>query len=233
MANTGYKNWLTLKKYINGVPTDETKANDVSDPDYIAPVLDLNSCPTPSNTCPQIDSAISDISVLVGASSTTIDLTTVFSDADGDTLSFSATSSNSAGVSATISGTNLIISYLSATSASSNISVTASDGTCSAVDSFTVTISATTTTTTTTTTAAPTYQAVTLYIGADSTSACAQSDSNTYYVDDTNLVDTTIIFNDSEGLNTTASQWFSDGTIAIQWNKTGTQTGEVIDTVSC
>ena len=233
MANTGYKNWLTLKKYINGVPTDETKANDVSDPDYIAPVLDLNSCPVASNTCPQVASAISDISVSAGASSTTIDLTTVFSDADGDTLSFSATSSNSAGVGVAINGNNLVISYISAISTASNISVTASDGSYSAVDAFTVTVTEVTTTTTTTTTAAPTYQAVTLYIGADSTSACAQSDSNTYYVDDTNLVDTTIIFNDSEGLNTTASQWFSDGTIAIQWNKTGTQTGEVIDTVSC
>jgi len=161
MANTGYKNWLTLKKYINGVATEETKANSVSDPDYIAPVLDLTTCPTPSNTCPQIDSAISDINVIVGASNTTIDLTTVFSDSDGDTLSYIATSSNSAGVSATISGTNLIISYLSATSASSNISVTASDGTCSAVDSFTATISATTTTTTTSTTTTTTTQNVT------------------------------------------------------------------------
>lgn len=152
MANTGYKNWLTLKKYINGVATDETKANSVSDPDYIAPVLDLNSCPVASNTCPQVASAISDISVSVGASSTTIDLTTVFSDADGDTLSFSATSSNSAGVDVAINGNNLVISYISAISTASNISVTASDSSCSAVDAFTVTVTEVTTTSTTTTT---------------------------------------------------------------------------------
>jgi hypothetical protein len=229
MANTGYKNWLTLKKYINGVATEETKANDVSDPDYIAPVLDLTACPTPSNTCPQIDSAISDINVIVGASDTTIDLTTVFSDSDGDTLSYIATSSNSAGVSATISGTNLIISYLSATSASSNISVTASDGTCSAVDSFTVTISATTSTTTTTT-AAPTFYGP-FYFGRTTSAvgACTYyPDITAYWIDDPDFENANELYLNSSGSVLAGSDWYSDGTIAQQWDGTA-----FVDAAAC
>lgn len=229
MANTGYKNWLTLKKYINGVATDETKANDVSDPDYIAPVLDLTTCPTIYNTCPQIDSAISDINATVGASNTTIDLTTVFSDSDGDTLSYIATSSNSAGVSATISGTNLIISYLSATATSSNISVTASDGTCSAVDSFTVTISAVATTTTTTTSAPTIYGP--FYFGRTTSGegACLlYPDITAYWIDDPDFENATELYLNSEGSVLTGSDWYSDGTIAQQWDGSA-----FVDAVAC
>lgn len=43
--NTGVKNVLTLRKYINGVATSETKANTIGDPDYIAPYEDLTDCP--------------------------------------------------------------------------------------------------------------------------------------------------------------------------------------------
>lgn len=45
MAYTGIKNVLTLRKYVNGVATNETKLNSPSDPDYIAPYEDLISCP--------------------------------------------------------------------------------------------------------------------------------------------------------------------------------------------
>jgi len=140
MANSGYKNYLTLKKYVNGVATTETKANTIGAADYIAPVLDIVSCPQASNTCPEVASALSDVSVTVGASNQTISLTPVFSDADSDPLTYTATSTNSGAIEASISGSNLIISYLSGTAASSSISVTASDGTCSATDTFNVTI---------------------------------------------------------------------------------------------
>lgn len=50
MANTGVKNVLTLRKYVNGVATDEFKANVVGDPDYIAPYEDLVSCPISGTT---------------------------------------------------------------------------------------------------------------------------------------------------------------------------------------
>ena len=140
MANSGYKNYLTLKKYVNGVATTETKANTIGAADYIAPVLDIVSCPQASNTCPEVASALSDISVTVGASNQTISLTSVFSDADSDPLTYTATSTNSGAIGVSISGSNLIISYLSGTAASSSISVTASDGTCSATDTFNVTL---------------------------------------------------------------------------------------------
>jgi hypothetical protein len=41
----GTKTVLTLRKYIDGQPTEETKANTLGDPDYIAPYLDTVSCP--------------------------------------------------------------------------------------------------------------------------------------------------------------------------------------------
>ena len=50
MANTGIKTVLTLRKYVDGVATNETKVNDPSDPDYIAPYEDLVDCPTVAST---------------------------------------------------------------------------------------------------------------------------------------------------------------------------------------
>lgn len=47
MANTGIKNVLTLRKYVNGVATNITKPNTIGMPDYIAPYQDLVSCPLP------------------------------------------------------------------------------------------------------------------------------------------------------------------------------------------
>ena len=45
MANTGTKTVLTLRKYVNGVATDEIKSNLPGDLDYIAPYEDLIDCP--------------------------------------------------------------------------------------------------------------------------------------------------------------------------------------------
>lgn len=59
MANTGIKRVLTLRKYVEGIPTGDTKPNIFGDPDYIAPYEDLVDCsiaqeetptPTPTNT---------------------------------------------------------------------------------------------------------------------------------------------------------------------------------------
>ena len=50
MANTGIKNVLTLRKYLNGVATSEVKPNTVGDPDYIAPYEDLTDCPVTTTT---------------------------------------------------------------------------------------------------------------------------------------------------------------------------------------
>ena len=140
MANSGYKNYLTLKKYVNGIATTETKNNTIGDADYIAPVLDTVSCPTTSNACPEVSNPLSDIVVTVGAGNETISLNNTFYDSNSDSLTYTATSSNSGAISASISGSNLILSYLSGTAASSSISVTASDGTCTATDTFNVTL---------------------------------------------------------------------------------------------
>jgi hypothetical protein len=57
MANTGQKVVLTLKQIdqTTGDPTGLTKNNSSSDPDYIAPYIDLTDCPiTTSLTCPAV-----------------------------------------------------------------------------------------------------------------------------------------------------------------------------------
>jgi hypothetical protein len=43
--NTGIKKVLTLRKYVNGQATSETKLNLPSDPDYIADYPDAQACP--------------------------------------------------------------------------------------------------------------------------------------------------------------------------------------------
>lgn len=50
--NTGFKAYANLEQYYldNGVATGVTKVNDVSDPDYVAPVYDPTFCPPPSLT---------------------------------------------------------------------------------------------------------------------------------------------------------------------------------------
>jgi hypothetical protein len=50
MSNTGFKAYTNLEQYYldNGVATGVTKTNSISDPDYIAPTLDLTFCPLPS-----------------------------------------------------------------------------------------------------------------------------------------------------------------------------------------
>ncbi|MTH18282.1 DUF5977 domain-containing protein [Flavobacterium sp. LC2016-01] len=50
MGNTGYKSFTFLEKYYidDNTPTGETKPNAATDPDYIAPALDITSCPPSS-----------------------------------------------------------------------------------------------------------------------------------------------------------------------------------------
>ena len=50
MSNTGTKIVLTLRKYVNGQATSETKPNSPVDPDYIAPYVDTTSCPINQTT---------------------------------------------------------------------------------------------------------------------------------------------------------------------------------------
>jgi len=44
MAKSGYKKVLTLRKYVNGVATDQVKDNDLGSVDYVAPLYDPYFC---------------------------------------------------------------------------------------------------------------------------------------------------------------------------------------------
>ena len=45
MGYTGLKLYTKLRKFVNGKPTEEVKENLMTDPDYIKPFEDENSCP--------------------------------------------------------------------------------------------------------------------------------------------------------------------------------------------
>jgi len=44
MAKSGYKKVLTLRKYVNGVATDQVKDNDLGSVDYVSPLYDPYFC---------------------------------------------------------------------------------------------------------------------------------------------------------------------------------------------
>ena len=216
MANSGYKNWLTLRKYVNGVATDTTKSNTSSDPDYIAPVLDEANCPTTSNTCPTVSSAITDITVLVGANNQTINLNNVFSDVDGDTLTYTASSSSSNIVTATVNANILTLTFAGSTAGSATVTVQASDGTCSATDSFIVTLNEVSSACNTGLTF------FSLFNGTTAEEACSTLISNIDIVFGNNASFTaaTVFYDDVYGCETSA-KFLSDGTNWIQIDSSG------------
>lgn len=103
MANTGIKNVLTLRKYVNGVATSEVKDNTIGDPDYIAPYEDLVACPIgaePTTT------STTTTSTTVAPTTTTTTTTTAssFNFYEGTSLSFSTTLPDEDPKTRTISG---------------------------------------------------------------------------------------------------------------------------------
>lgn len=218
MANSGYKNWLTLKKYVNGIATDETKTNASSDPDYIAPVLDETACPTTSNSCPTLDTPISNISANAGGVDQTINLNNHFGDLDGDTLTYSATSSNTNSVTVSVASNILTLSF-SSTAGSSIISVTASDGTCSANGSFSATVTEVSTACVT-----GLSQLLTLYSGTTSEEACTISINNSVesiFGNGTSITNSTNFYLTIDGCATYPAGFLSDGTNWVQLNSSG------------
>jgi len=96
---------------------------------------------TKENTAPVVASAITDITEDEGFSTNTVDLSSVFTDADGDDLTFSATSSSE--VIATVSIMGATLTYTAVGVGSTTITVTADDGNGGTVtDHFTITINA-------------------------------------------------------------------------------------------
>lgn len=72
MANTGTKVVLTLRKYVNGEATNETKVNTPSDPDYIAPYQDLVDCPIGGEQTTTTTAATTTTTTAATTTSTTI-----------------------------------------------------------------------------------------------------------------------------------------------------------------
>lgn len=82
---------------------------------------------TGSNTAPTVSNPIADQTKTEGYISFTVDLSTVFSDADGDALTYSASSSNTALVTASVSGSTLTVTEQTGTGGAT-ITVSANDG---------------------------------------------------------------------------------------------------------
>ena len=104
----------------------------------ISDAFDLTITEAPNNA-PVVDAAITDQSQNEGFGSTTIDLSTVFTDADGDALSYSASSGNTAVVTVSVNGNTLTVTE--AGNGTAEITVTADDGnggTVSDIFAFTV-----------------------------------------------------------------------------------------------
>jgi len=92
------------------------------------------------NNAPFVTSPLADLSKLSGFTSVVIPLISVFADADGDALTYSVTLSGSSAT-AVVSGDSLILSGVSDSSGLDRVVVSASDGSYTARDTFSVTVS--------------------------------------------------------------------------------------------
>lgn len=110
MSNTGYLAYTNLEQYYtdSGAATGVTKTNNVSDPDYIAPVLNLALCPLPS-VSPSVSmtpSVTPSISLSISATpSVTPTVTPSVSITPSVTPSVSITPSNTPSISISVSTT--------------------------------------------------------------------------------------------------------------------------------
>ncbi|MEM7550123.1 MAG: ExeM/NucH family extracellular endonuclease [Bacteroidota bacterium] len=131
--NQAFVNYITSPNGLNGV-VDSSAYNPANLPIRLIPgTATANSAPTVANP-------IADIDQFSGFGTETVDLSSVFTDADGDALTLSAASSATNVVSVAVAGTTLTITE--AGTGSSEITVTAVDGFGGTVsDVFTVTVS--------------------------------------------------------------------------------------------
>ncbi|QHT58925.1 hypothetical protein GXP70_02340 [Paenibacillus lycopersici] len=182
---------LTLAPLAQGTSTINVTADDGHGGTIATSfVVTVNAAP-PVNHAPTVAIPVSDQTTTVGASSTTIDLSTVFADSDGDTLTFSATSSDAQKVTADVLGHTLTLAPLA--QGSSTINVTADDGQGGTVaTSFVVTVNA----------APPVNHAPTV--------ANPVSDQTTTVGASSTTIDLSTVFADSDGDTLTFSATSSD-----------------------
>jgi len=131
---------MTFKYYnpADDVIYDVTETISFVSDEFFGDAMDPFICNAITNTAPVVSAAIADQVYDEHFSSSTIDISGVFSDVDGDVLTYSATSSSGSVVSVSVSGSDLIITEVGL--GTSTITVTASDGLASVSDVFTVTV---------------------------------------------------------------------------------------------
>ena len=110
---------------------------------YIGPlllVLFFASVPAQANTAPTTNGTIPDQSVAIGGSSVSVDVSSYFSDPDGDALSYSFDSSNTNNLNASITGSTIV--FIGVGEGTVTITVTATDtGDLTASQTFSVVVS--------------------------------------------------------------------------------------------
>ncbi len=121
---------LTLTPVAEGTSTISITADD-GEVGWVPPHFTATVSP-PVNNAPT--GSISTVTLTVAGGAQTVDLSSSFSDADGDTLSFTASSSNTSYATVSVSGSTLTITPVARGAA--DISVTANDGTTSTTVSF-------------------------------------------------------------------------------------------------
>jgi hypothetical protein len=107
----------------------------------------LSPCATDTYTvildsAPTVNSYLQDITAWDSSQDMTIDLSSVFVDADGDPITKTAISSNSGVVSVTVNGDNLVLSFTSGQSGTAIITVTGESNGKTVTDQFSVVVTA-------------------------------------------------------------------------------------------
>lgn len=129
-------NELSLIEQSDGSATITVQATDTEG----ASVSDSFTLTVGNNSSPSVANEISDQNLTSGFGAATIELSNVFSDADGDALTYAASSSDQSIVTVGVSGTTLTITEVGTGTTNVNVSATDPSGQQSS-DTFTVNIS--------------------------------------------------------------------------------------------
>ena len=119
--------------------------NGASGGNYAAQPATVTITIAPLNDAPVVSSPLPDVTVDEDALSATVDLSTAFTDAEGDPLSYTVQSSNPALVAATVEGAILTLDFQAEQNGTATITVSAADeageyGGVWATDDFVVTV---------------------------------------------------------------------------------------------